>query len=266
MKNIISLFILSVILITGCEKDYISAGYPTTYSKYPEDVISHKISNYVNRNPYLNTTLNEYGFCKFSSYQNYKEPPGTGQISKDEAIDLARKFISENPSETGVKNANKIDFPNPSTSTSFSGAVLWYLRSLNQKVDTIEVLNSSIIVHLINGKVNDCWGNWYPEINIPNRFNYDQNRAKESLVGLVVSHYTFAGQEYRKTISRADLNDCTVRLKIYPIEEDDKIKLWVCWQIYITAAEYIFYVDVVTGDIISKEPTIISVNDSHTVQ
>jgi len=266
MKIIIPLLLFSVILIYGCERDYISTGYPTTYVKYPKDIVSQKIAGYMSRNRHMRTTLNEYGFCQMRGYQDYIEPPFRGTVSKDEAINLIRNFISENSPETGVRNVSDINFPNPSTSTSSNGCVLWHFRSLNQKFDTIEVLNSSIMIHLINGEVYNCYGNWCPEIYLPPKYNFDPNMAKESLIGLVVSHYSFAGQEYRKTISRDDLNDCTVRLKVYPMEDDDKIKLWICWQIYVPAAEYIFYIDVVSGNIIRKETTIISVIDPNTGQ
>ncbi|HPR84568.1 MAG TPA: hypothetical protein PLG33_00875, partial [Prolixibacteraceae bacterium] len=55
------------------------------------------------------------------------------------------------------------------------------------------------------------------------------------------------------------LASCQINgLKIYPIKSDDKIQLFVTWKIYVPDVFYILYVDVMTGETIAAEPTIIS--------
>jgi hypothetical protein len=116
-----------------------------------------------------------------------------------------------------------------------------------------------ILIHLTNGIVTSCYGNWFPEIFIPTEFNVNQTKAKADLNGKVVSHYTFGGTEYSVTISKTDIDKSTIGLKVIPIETDDKIELRVCWQIHIPGpVYYIIYVDVMTEAIIGQEPTIIS--------
>jgi hypothetical protein len=57
----------------------------------------------------------------------------------------------------------------------------------------------------------------------------------------------------------ADIDKSTIGLKILPITADDKIELRVAWLINIPGPVYYkIYVDVMTGEIIGQEPTIIS--------
>ena len=49
-----------------------------------------------------------------------------------------------------------------------------------------------------------------------------------------------------------------MQVKIYPVKSDDKIQLFVTWKIYIPDVYYIIYIDVMTGEVIASEPTIIS--------
>ena len=51
------------ICLFGCEKLDIPSDYPSTYLKQPLDSISIWQSEYISRNPYLTSSLNEYGFC-----------------------------------------------------------------------------------------------------------------------------------------------------------------------------------------------------------
>jgi hypothetical protein len=110
-----------------------------------------------------------------------------------------------------------------------------------------------------NREIEYCIGNWYHNIYVPKSFNFDQDKAKAILVNKVVSHTTIGGQQYNVTISATDLNSSITKLKILPLTTDDKIELRVSWQINIPGPVYYkIYVDVMTGDIIGEEPTIIS--------
>jgi hypothetical protein len=54
------------------------------------------------------------------------------------------------------------------------------------------------------------------------------------------------------------LQHCTAKLMIVPITTDEKIELCVTWQINLDAPlYYLFYIDVMTGEIIREMPTII---------
>jgi len=251
------------ILAVSCEKDveyYIPKNYPTTFNKLSSSSLSQMRASYALKNPYMTSSINDFGFCDYvGDPLNVGTPPLQNSITQSEATEIVRKFVSNNSSETAVKNPNDLTFYQVSTTTGYGGAIGWHFKTANQKVDTIEVLYSMILIHLTNGVVTSCYGNWFPEIFIPSEFNVSQPKAKADLIGKVVSHYTIAGTEYSVTISNTDLANSAIGLKVLPIENEDKIELQVCWQINIPApVYYIIYVDVMTGKIIGQEPTIIS--------
>jgi Zn-dependent metalloprotease len=104
-----------------------------------------------------------------------------------------------------------------------------------------------------------CYGNRYPHIYIPGKFTFSQQKAKERLVNRVVSHYTIAAQKYDVKISASDIDKSSTRLVVYPVTKEDRIELRVTWEINIPGPVfYKIYVDVMTGEIINEEPTIIS--------
>jgi hypothetical protein len=244
-------------LLVACEKVNIPNGYPTTYSKINN--LSQKQANYISRNPYIESSLNDFGFCDIiGDLLNRSTPPSIGDVSESEATAGVSDFVSNNASETGIYDPQLLAFRSKTKQISYSGSVLWHFRSLNQKIDTIEVLFTDMLFHLENGKMTSCYGNWYPEIYIPSEFNFYQSKAKNVLIGKVVSHYSIGGEEYKFTISKNNLDNCSFHLKILPKKIDDIIELHVCWEIYVPDVDYILYVDVMSGDIVGQEPTIIS--------
>lgn len=258
-KSLIVILTFSTLLLS-CEKYDIPENYPTTFRKLSPGIINQMRSSYALKNQYVSSSINDFGFCDLiDDPLNVGTPPFQGIISKSEAIDIVKNFVSLNGDETGVKNPDDLTFSQTTATTGYGGSIGWHFRSSNQKVDTIEVMFSEILIHLTNSGVTLCYGNWYPGIIIPSGFNVSQNKALANLKGRVVSHYTIGGTEYHVTISKADLDNSTIGLKILPVEKEDKIELRVSWQINIPGPVfYIIYVDVMTGTIIRQVPTIIS--------
>jgi Zn-dependent metalloprotease len=182
-------------------------------------------------------------------------------LSETAAINQANTFIEKNKKFLGITNLAAIEFGRAELSTGiyWDGAGWWYMDTKNQKADTIDVLNTNIRINIKNQEVVVCVGHWYPSIYIPNKFEVNQDKAKAILVNRIEHHSTFAGVDYPVKISQQDLEASKVRLKIYPVETDKKIQLHVTWEINIPApVYYLIYVDVMTGEIISEQPTIIS--------
>lgn len=259
MKKSLFLLIVFSIFLNSCEKINIPFGYPTSYGKISSPTLSEKQKNYINRNPYLETTLNDFGFCDIEGeLLDRTVPPFAGSISEVQALVRVNDFVLKNASETGINNPQQLTFRSKTNQTSHDGYDLWHFRSMNQKIDTVEVLYSEILFHLVNGEVRSCHGNWYPEVYIPAEFNFNESKAKNVLIGRVVSHYSIGGEEYKFTISKKNLENCTFHLKVLPKEYEDRIDLYVCWQIYVPDVNYKLYVDVMSGDIVDQEPTVIS--------
>jgi hypothetical protein len=258
-KSLPIILIISILLIS-CEKNDIPSNYPTTLIKGSSSIISQLRSSYALKNPFMTSSINDFGFCDIiGDPLNVGTPPLQNILTKSEATEIVKSFVSNNSSTTGVKNPDELTFYQVSTTTGYGRAIGWHFKTVNQKIDTIEVMYTMILIHLTNGVVTSCYGNWFPEIYIPAKFNFSQAKAVSDLEGKVVSHYTFVGAEYTVSISKADLGKSSVSLKVLPIETEDKIELRVCWQINIPGPVYYkIYVDVMTGAIIGQEPTIIS--------
>jgi hypothetical protein len=244
----------------SCERNDFDSNYPTTFKVYSSETLSQMQTSFSSKNKYLTTSLNEFGFCGFFGDPLIVEsPPIQELLTQSEAIEIIKNFVSKNIPETGVENPNDLTFSQISRSSEYGGAVGWSFKTSYQKVDTIEVMYSVIIFHITNREVTFCVGNWFPDIYIPRKFNISQNNAKTYLIGKVVSHITFVGEKYYVTISKADIDKSTTSLKILPITTEDKTELRVSWQINIPRpVYYIIHVDVMTGEIIGQEPTIIS--------
>ena len=136
---------------------------------------------------------------------------------------------------------------------------MWKIDSHDQKYDTIQVLYSNISILIMNREILYCTGNWYPNIYIPKHFNFDQEKAKSTLRNKKVWHSDFSGQSHSMKITDQALASCQIKgLKIYPVKSDNKIQLFVTWKIHVPEVFYILYVDVMTGEVIASEPTIIS--------
>jgi Zn-dependent metalloprotease len=260
MNKLLPIALLFSIMMWSCEKYDIPKNYPSTYYKISSTTLSQKQSDYKTRNPFICTSLNEFGFCDYSLDQQYEvTPPYVGEISQENAIEIIKEFVINNSNESGIQSPDVLTFLNWNTNNGSNGVFGWNCRTSNQKIDTIEVLNAYVIFHINNGEVIRCRGNWFPEIFIPRKFNISQEKAKNDLIGKEVSHYTFAGVEYFVTISKTDIENSNVDLIIIPEEDEEKIELHLCWQINIPGPVYYnIYVDVMTGSIIGQNPTIIS--------
>jgi hypothetical protein len=254
-------FLIVAFLFLGCEKTILYTDYPTVINKLSAETLNQSRLTFSANNNFLISSLSEFGFCGFADdILNADSPPALLPLTESEAIEVARNFIARNPSTTGVSKIDELTFYQKSFSTDYAdGGTGWNLKSFYQMVDNIEVMYSEIIIGIKNREVQYCIGNWFPDIYIPKKFNFNQEEAKKALVNKTVSHFTFGGDQYNVTISEADLDKSTIKLKILPVTTDTRIELRVSWQLNIPGPVfYIIYVDVMTGEVIGEQPTIIS--------
>jgi hypothetical protein len=232
--------------------------YPTTIECLPDSVLSQMSDDFAKRNPDVTgTVLNQFGFCKMGLGDNFETH---GSFSEEEAITAAKDFVLRNPRNTGVNTPDDLHFRQITNSTGYGNATFWHFRTENQIVNDLEVIHSEIIFHTRNRTLISSYGNWYPDIYIPKKIKFDAEKAKSTLLGKEIFHYNFAGQKYSVgIITNEHLKECTTKLIIVPFVTSDKIKLHVTWEVkFETSIYYLFYIDVMTGEIISEEPTIIS--------
>jgi hypothetical protein len=265
MKHSHLIFVIIIVFGFSCERDYTGTGYsykgyPTVYYKMDSSDLHKLESQYFDLNPYAMSGLNDFGFCGMeeSDFSRIIEYPPDPQLSESQCKSVVIDFLSQNARFTGVKHPDQMNFWSiDSTNGVWDGSKFWSLRSTNQFVNGVEVYYSSIVFHLWHGKVRDCEGNWYPEIAIPDTFRIDSTTAKRQLIGRVVTYYGWSGP-FHATISKSDIERSTVKIVILPVKNDNVIVLYVTWEINVPApAYYKFFVDLMSGKIISEEPTII---------
>ena len=252
--------IASIILTFGCEQDNIlvDPNYPTTINKLNYSTLSQNRETYSLRNIYLQTSLNEFGFCANGDVSS-EIPPILESLTEEEAVETVKNFVATNPYETGVENILELRFDRIFLRSGYTdGSTKWIITSSCQKIDTIEVENTNISFRIRNREVEACTGNWFPEIYIPSSFIFSQTQAKSRLLNKVVEHYNIAGEKYYQTITSGGLESSNITLCILSMTQDECIELRVAWKIWIESVSYIIFVDVMTGEILSQEPTIIS--------
>lgn len=260
IKKLPVLLILALI-VAGCGKSVPEPAYtyPSVYKKIPDSTLEKLRKSFYQKNPYLFTSLNKFGFCGFADEQISPASPGPYALTRTQAIALVKKFILKNSSATGVKNPNVLKFTASGSRSGYDNAMYWRISSSNQKVDTLDVLYTGIRFIIKNDELYYCVGNWFPNVYVPGKIKISQEEAKALLVNKVVSHYSIAGVKWTEKISIQDLNKSVIRIKVLPVKTTDKIELRVVWQLNIPGPiYYLMSVDVETGEIVEERPTIIS--------
>src|SRR5665648_28580 len=265
MTKHLLIFLLFAFTLLSCDKNNLSypddPNYPTVIKKLNSGTLAELRNSYAQKNKYLTSSLNEYGFCSYSEANaTFDTPPLLNMPTQPEAIEIVKSFVSQNSAFTSIKNPTEITFSdNFESSDYWDGASSLVLKTANQRIDTLEVMYTQIIFHLKSRELVYCAGNCYPNVYIPNKFNINPENAKTSLLNKVVWHSTIAGVPYSATITAASLAASTIRLVVLPTTINDQIELRVTWQINIPGpVYYLIFVDVMTGELISEQPTIIS--------
>jgi hypothetical protein len=265
MKKVLPIILFIAILLNNCEKSsYLiddDPFYPTIIGKIDPYDLTEMRTEFSEKNIYLFSSLNEFGFCAPpEDYFTPMTPPGDTVSSQAEAIAIAKRFIAKNPQFTGVRDTADLRFTYFKRTTGHSdGSARWHLYSALQKKDTLDVLSTQIIITIRCREVYSCTGNWYPEVYVPGRINVTAGEARDILLDMKATHFNIAGNPYNVTITRESLSWSTAKLMVVPIQTGETTELRLAWQVNIPSPVfYLMYVDAMTGQIIKQEPTIIS--------
>ena len=249
------------VTLTSCDKNEWPEDkdqrYPTTIYRLTEDTLLQMRNDFAQRNPNVYTSLNQFGFCAMLSSSGGNGLPGG--FTKEEAIAAVKEFVIRNPEYTGVSNPEDLKFRMVDSSIGYNDAVFWGVRTENQSINNIEVDDTEILFHTQSMKLISCYGNHFPEVYVPKKFNFNVERAQYQLLGKEIFHWGWAGQYSAGIVTEKHLQQCTAKLMIVPVETERKIELRVVWQIKLPPPlYYIFEIDVMTGEIIREMTTIIS--------
>jgi len=260
MKKVI-LFAVAASLIScefslNREDDQTDINYPTTIHRLSEKALLQKRNDFAQRNPNVYTSLNHFGFCDILDPGGGNGSPGG--FSEKEAIAAVMDFVKRNPEYTGVSNPNDLKFKSINIDKGYNNAVYWSFRTEYQIINEIEVAYSEILFHTQTRSLISCYGNHFPKVYVPEKFNFDVERAKSQLLGREVFHSGWTGTYSAGIVTAEHLKGCAANLIIIPVKTDEKIELRVAWQINVDTMYNIFCVDVMTGEIIQEIPTIFS--------
>jgi len=248
--------------LTSCDKNENSVEdgvYPTTIYRLSEETLSRKRNEFAQRNPYVSSTLNQFGFCALGEPRSVAAPPA-GSFTEEEAIAAVKEFVVRNQEYTGVSNPYDFDFRVIQRDELTNG---WLFRARNQIMNNIEIEYTEFIFHVRNRTVTYCHGNHFSKVYVPKKFIFDIEQAKSQLLGREITRWGWSGPYTVGPVTAEHLQESSEKLIILPLSDTveysdaEKIELRVAWKIYVEALHHIFEVDVMTGEIIREIPTII---------
>lgn len=255
------LTVLSLLFFVGCKNNLevpLDKNYPTTIYKLSDAEYEKAYKEYIAKNPYITSDIDSFGFCSLTKNRSNIIYPPLKTITKEEAEKIIKDFITKNPKETGILDVNKVNLNFSNETFSYDGSQLISFLSENQVVENLELF-SHVVFHVYNGQISFCRGNWYEKVYVPRSFSIDSIQAKLKLNNRTMVHYDIAGNPHYVKITSEYLEKSTSKLKIYPKKYANKIELRVVWEVNIpNPIFYKVYMDVMTSEIISEEPTIIS--------
>jgi hypothetical protein len=263
ISNSYLVVVFCFLLVQSCGTDDLALtgdrNYPTTLKKMDIEKLHQMRTDFAIANPFLITTISDFGFCGI--WANSVTPKSTTRIpdlSREEAINAVKSFITMNSILLGVKNVDEVTFARIDSSVVYDGSVSWHLLSNFQKYDGLEILDTNLNFVLMNGQMTYSAGNWYPTIYVPSRINIDEVKVKSKLLNKIVYLSDFAGKQVPITITTKSLETTTIYKCIYPVKNDDNIELHVIWRVNIPDVFYVVFLDVMTGTIVGGYPTIVS--------
>jgi hypothetical protein len=261
------IFVSALVVVSSCQKVIdlpADTHYPTTFYQMSNSEYGTALAYYFGKNPDIVTGISRFGFC-LSIYgidKDYYIPQINKNISLEEAISLAKAYISKNPKETGISDTSLITFQDPIHFWGYDSASFWIMQTQTQVVDSMEIMYSNVTVSITNGIVVQCTGNWYPEIYIPSKFNISSEKALHDLVGKDCGHYGWAGPMPAR-VKQSDLGGSEISKLIYPFtngsiespQGNTKIELRIVYKINLPSTGTIFYIDVMNGMLVAQETT-----------
>jgi hypothetical protein len=237
--------------------------YPSTFPVIEGSQLKPVQEAYRKSNPYMYTGLNNFGFSGFDETDFTRDVPypnGRLPIDEEQATGIFNEFITKNFKHLGLADSTQnLQGTVNSDCITADTCIGWSFESVNQVAGGMEVLDTRIVMHIFNGEMFSCTGNWYPGVIIPDEFTVSADQAKQKLNGRTVVHYSMSGEPFYVTIHQSDIDNSGTRNVIIPVKDEKSIMLRVTWEfIFQDPVYYKIYVDVMTGEIVMAVPTIIS--------
>ena len=283
LKHLFITFIF--ISFYGCDVfniDENAAVYPSQLEKLEMEELIELNDKFQTQNENICSTLNEFGLTGYSTVLFDGEPspcldrePVRIELTEpDTLLPIAKQALISNSEFTGVSTMEDLillkmeplygcincEDPNPD-----SRIVEWKFTFDNQRINGLEVYDSSISVFVDANGVNRIWGNWFEKPIIPARANFLPKEIANNLEGQTLN-WTENGEEYQQTITADELNLPEEKTIIpFENEENNKLELRVGWKLEAPNENtpfggWIIIADIIEGRILEVDK-IIKSND-----
>jgi len=266
MKNCMVIFLILIMVLFSCEKStYLvnsDPNYPTIIKIVNAERLTLLRSDFAQHNIYVGSSLNAFGYCDYAEIPVIvPDPPVDTTVTRSDLINIVQEFLLKNSSCTGVSETDNPEIIKVIERNNFrDGNKHWYMVISAQKIDSIDVLSTLLYVTIKGREVISCMGNWFPGIYVPKEFNVNEVLAKRFLIDRTVTHIGMSGNPIDIKITSESLQKSTGSLVAVPIENEDQIEIHLAWKIWVDPVSFILYVDVMTGEVIRQEPTLISLH------
>jgi hypothetical protein len=275
-KHLFITFIL--IAFYGCDVfniDENAAVYPSKLAKLEMEELIELNEKFRTQNDNICSTLNEYGLTGYSTVLFDEgsgpcldqEPVRIELTEPDTLLPIVKEALISNSEFTGVSRTEDLvllemeplygcidcEDPNPD-----SRIIEWKFVFDNQRINGLEVYNSSITVFMDANGVNRIWGNWFEQPIIPARANFLPEEIADHLEGQTLE-WTENEVEYRQTITADELK-LPEEKTVVPFEnkENNELELRIAWKLEVPNENIPFGGWVIIADII--EGRILEVN------
>jgi hypothetical protein len=276
VHKIISSFILSFLAlgILSCNLltvDNKASDYPTFFPVYEFSELQKITFEYQQANDnHICSTLNKFGFTGYSEifFEDGESPCAGREIVREEISDFdtlvtaAKTVLLKNQDYTGVTDTSELEVTDL---LPISGCTICEGPDYNnvpielkitfagQRVDSIQVIGTSITVFVDAEGVNRIWGNWYEDFEIPAFVNFGYEEVQAGLVGWQIDMRSYTGEEVIYRVEQQDVDIKPARVYL-PYENESGMELTVrsCWAVPVDYSGnnfegWIAYVDIEEG-------------------
>lgn len=259
MQRILLFSLLGVIFLAGISCNLLTAeeselDYPATYPIIDFSDLQQMNEEYQSANENnLCSTLNKYGFTGYSELffeegenpcdRSNREVVRIEMTQPDTLLQATKRTLFKNTTYTGVYDTSALKLkeisPQPGCVNcgrpdEYSANIEWKITFENQVVDSIEIPGTEIVVFLDAYGVNRIWGNWYPDIKIPDFINYGYMDAKYILENWEIDMRAYTGNPEVYTVEAEDLQKQPQKV-LLPFENEDQnhLEIRYCWAVPI---------------------------------
>lgn len=264
----ITIFLISFYACDVFNIDEDAPVYPSQLSKLELGELIALNEKFQSQNNNICSTLNEYGLTGYSTVLFDgeagpcldREPVQIELAEPDTLLSIASEALISNSEFTGVSAVEDLVLLEMEPlrgciscdDQSSEGKIIeWKFVFDNQKINGLEVYDSSITVFVDANGVNRIWGNWFEQPIIPLRASFLPEEIADNLEGQTLK-WNENGEEYQQTITADQLKLPEEKIIIpFENEENNKLELRVGWKIEVPSENTPFGGWVIIGDIIN---------------